>query len=174
MTWADPRTWTTGELVTAAYLNQDLRDNLTEVGPHKRVRKTVSEDLASSTTLQDDDALFFAVGANEVWLFQLFVSFQGGTTEDIKFTMVGPTGSTVTFGIAPQWATGDPFVVTTANAGGTAVALGASTARVAHIVGIIVNGSTAGDCKLQWAQNVSGATVTTVLVNSWLLAHRIG
>jgi len=28
MTWSAPRTWTTGELVTAAHLNQEIRDNL--------------------------------------------------------------------------------------------------------------------------------------------------
>ena len=28
MAWSSPRTWTTGELVTAAMLNTDVRDNL--------------------------------------------------------------------------------------------------------------------------------------------------
>ena len=28
MAWSDPRTWVTGEIVTAAHLNQEVRDNL--------------------------------------------------------------------------------------------------------------------------------------------------
>jgi hypothetical protein len=32
MVWTDPRTWTTGELVTAAMLNTHLRDNLKAIG----------------------------------------------------------------------------------------------------------------------------------------------
>jgi hypothetical protein len=28
MSWQNPRTWSTGELVTAAMLNQDIRDNM--------------------------------------------------------------------------------------------------------------------------------------------------
>ena len=33
MAWTTPRTWTTGELVTAALLNSHLRDNLNVVNP---------------------------------------------------------------------------------------------------------------------------------------------
>ncbi len=29
MAWVTPRTWTSGELVTAAHLNEQIRDNLT-------------------------------------------------------------------------------------------------------------------------------------------------
>lgn len=33
MAWSTPRTWTTGELVTAAHLNQEVRDNLNAAFP---------------------------------------------------------------------------------------------------------------------------------------------
>lgn len=33
MAWSTPRTWSTGELVTAAHLNQELRDNLAAAFP---------------------------------------------------------------------------------------------------------------------------------------------
>lgn len=33
MAWSTPRTWTTGELVTAAHLNQEVRDNLAAAHP---------------------------------------------------------------------------------------------------------------------------------------------
>ena len=35
MAWTTPRTWTTGEIVTAAYMNTHIRDNLLETAPAK-------------------------------------------------------------------------------------------------------------------------------------------
>lgn len=35
MAWTTPRTWTTGEIVTAAYMNTHVRDNLLETAPAK-------------------------------------------------------------------------------------------------------------------------------------------
>jgi len=35
MSWSAPRTWTTGEIVTAAYLNSNVRDNMLETAPAK-------------------------------------------------------------------------------------------------------------------------------------------
>ena len=35
MAWTTPRTWTTGEIVTAAYMNTHVRDNLLETSPAK-------------------------------------------------------------------------------------------------------------------------------------------
>lgn len=35
MAWTAPRTWVTGEIVTAAYLNSNVRDNLLETAPAK-------------------------------------------------------------------------------------------------------------------------------------------
>jgi hypothetical protein len=35
MAWVAPRTWVTGEIVTAAYLNSNVRDNTLETAPAK-------------------------------------------------------------------------------------------------------------------------------------------
>jgi hypothetical protein len=53
MAWTAPRTWTTGELVTAAFLNTHLRDNLLDVAfnGHRVVdRVTDSTGSTISTT----------------------------------------------------------------------------------------------------------------------------
>lgn len=34
MAWSSPRTWTTGEVVTAAHMNQEVRDNLSALFPN--------------------------------------------------------------------------------------------------------------------------------------------
>jgi len=46
MAWTAPRTWTTGELVTAAFLNTHVRDNLLETAPAK---VTTAGDLVYAT-----------------------------------------------------------------------------------------------------------------------------
>ena len=46
MAWTAPRTWTTGELVTAALLNAHVRDNLLETYPAK---VTTAGDIAYAT-----------------------------------------------------------------------------------------------------------------------------
>jgi len=47
MAWTTPRTWTTGELVTAALLNTHIRDNLNETMPAKI---TTAGDLVYGTS----------------------------------------------------------------------------------------------------------------------------
>jgi hypothetical protein len=139
--------------------------------PH--VRKTANEDVTNSTVLQDDNHLLFEVATNEIFAFECFIMFTSASaTPDLKLTFVGPAGSTVWW--QPNFST-DPTVAGALRiAGGTtAVFQCDGNARTALIKGIIVNGATAGDLKLQWAQNTANLTATTVLANSYLLAHRI-
>src|SRR3990172_3723095 len=49
MAWISPRTWTTGELVTAALINIHVRDNLNVVNPG-RISLVVDEGTAVITT----------------------------------------------------------------------------------------------------------------------------
>jgi hypothetical protein len=51
MAWTAPRTWVTGEIVTAAYLNSNVRDNMLETSPGKA---TAAGDI------------FVATGANAI------------------------------------------------------------------------------------------------------------
>jgi len=57
------------------------------------VRKTSNESVTSSTTLQDDDALVFAIGASENWAITFHVFFRSSTGGDIKFGVTVPSGA---------------------------------------------------------------------------------
>ena len=46
MTWTTPRTWADGEVVTAALLNSQIRDELTAIGAHAHA------DEPGATTLR--------------------------------------------------------------------------------------------------------------------------
>lgn len=181
MAWTTPRTWTDGELVTAAIMNTHVRDNLNAIGNHFHVRKTAAETVTSSTALQNDDHLLFAIGASEIWGVQCFLFCSGATTGDIKFAWSVPSGATGTFGgIGPttsqaQSATITDVLLPVQSTLATAEAFGVTSGGGVSILlwATIVNSTNAGTVNLQWAQQTSDGTATQVAANSWLLAHRI-
>lgn len=145
-------------------------------------RKTGDESIASTTTLQNDDALFCAVAANKVYTVEVCAFYVGNETGDIKFAFTFPTGATVHFFGLIGWDSDTGF-----NTGGThgtveflaqqnqtssptgAVTGTASTTTLGALLkGLIVVGSTAGTLQLQWAQRVSNATSTVVKAGSYM------
>ncbi len=148
---------------------------------HALVRKTTDESLLNSITIQNDDQLFFAMAANEVWEFEFTLWVTGSTTGDLKLGLIWPSGATgrwralglgtgVTAEGVPAWTT------LVAASGGT-VALGTvSTTVPTHVIvkGHVVNGATTGNLQLQWGQNALDATnATNVRANSSLVAHKV-
>jgi hypothetical protein len=165
----------TGEVVTAAQLNTHLRDNLTAVGPHGRIYKTANQTY-TGTTFVNDTHLLFPIGANEVWLIDLYMKYLALTANDIKFAWAMPsgydsgtsqwggyyesTGATAVFW-GPDSVTGTTFNVTSASP------------LIAVVRGILVNGATAGTAQLQGAE-AAGSSGATFYQGSWLAAHRVG
>lgn len=49
MAWVTPRTWVTGELVTAAHLNQDIRDNIGFLAGSQGARVETAQGTASTS-----------------------------------------------------------------------------------------------------------------------------
>ncbi len=147
---------------------------------HAFARKTADESVTSSTTAQDDDHLFFAVAANEVWFFECFLVVNGPTAGDIKVGFTVPTGATLLRGImgldvAVTSPSGDIRVSASTTSGSLSArnTAGVGTRTTIWIAGTVVNGGTAGNLQLQWAQQVSDGSATTVEVNSWLMGHRV-
>jgi len=50
MAYSSPRTWVTGEVVTAAHMNQEVRDNLNALFPNEEVSDSWSPTLEAVTT----------------------------------------------------------------------------------------------------------------------------
>jgi hypothetical protein len=50
MAWSNPRTWITGEVVTAAHMNQEVRDNLNAVLPDGVTNADWDPTLEATTT----------------------------------------------------------------------------------------------------------------------------
>lgn len=142
--------------------------------------KAADETVTSSTTLQDDDHLVRAIGANETWVYEwLLVVTSGSNTPDIKLTVTVPAGATGLLsaaGLDPgatgtvagiRWIAQTTFGTSIGNFG---VLSGGPTFVVVRAT--VINAGTAGTVALQWAQNTSDASGVVVKAGSTLTARR--
>lgn len=138
--------------------------------PPVYIYKSSNEIVNNSSTLQDDNHLFYALAANKSYAFRLFFAYNSDATRDLKIGFTVPTGCT-------GWAHSS-----CANAAGTLsiyhgplsafVGLsyqGQTSDSAGYIEGTIVNGSTAGTFHFQWAQNTAGSVNSTVFAGSYLI-----
>ena len=141
------------------------------------VIKGADETVTSSTTLQNDDALFLPVVTNASYLMFCYLNFEGGTggSSDLKWSWTSPTSSTVRCqpiyvdnSNATQVGTGEYTSLQLA-----ARTAGAGTLRALTMIGTFVTTTTAGNLQLQWAQNTSSGTGTIVHAQSFLALWRI-
>ena len=147
----------------------------------KFVIKEADENVASGTTLQNDDDLSFAAAAGETWVFEfrLLVNNNNSATPDWKAAIQGAAGWTcrvVQSGSEPVGAAFLQANTTDCDAAPTAMANAAINADAnipynVHLQGWIT-ASTAGNVALQWAPNTSGSL--TVLKGSYVIAQKAG
>lgn len=138
-------------------------------------RKLLAQQVGNAT-LVNDDALFFPVGASQVWVFEMLVLFDAHATPDIKFSIVGPAGALGAWGVIPQQVAGGGVNPTDVkNLGDTQLAAGAGLGvkQMSILRGIVVSSATPGNVQLQWAQNAANVNPTTVHPLSWVLATRV-
>lgn len=151
------------------------------------VYKTADESVSGSPggdTLQDDDHLYFNVGAGEVWQFEaaLFV-FSSGNTPDIKISLDGPASPDYLRAHVSAYDhegvgsrdLDDPGILADYSEDasmdwGTAPD---SNGTILYIRGVLENGVNAGTFTVQWAQRVASVTATTVKRGSYMIGRRI-
>ncbi|MVO84201.1 hypothetical protein GPA10_05290 [Streptomyces sp. p1417] len=145
------------------------------------VRKTADESRSATTTLATDTHLVVSVEASAVYTMTGWIKYFADPTPDIKIFFSTPTGC------LGEWAWMMPGSSTSAT--GTAgysirtetndiasFRTGYGTSDSIHytpVSGLFRVGSTAGSIALQWAQNTSSATATTLYTDSWLSYQRI-
>jgi hypothetical protein len=125
-----------------------------------------------AANLQDDDELFFSIGSNETWTFRFVVQANANVTPDIKFAVTAPTGAVCTVGV-----TNVEDTVGVSNLGcgvSSGIMNGTSANEVYEIIGTVVNGVTAGNVTLQWAQNTASVANVTVYSGSYVFASSDG
>lgn len=136
----------------------------------KIVRKTADETVNNNNTLQDDDALLFAIGASEIWSFQMYVRTNWKAASDFKFTITVPSGATGGFNAQnSSMNTTNEF----AFASSQALASTSDQTTTVRLMGVVVNSTNAGNVTFQWSQDTAVAEDTKVLANSYIIAIKL-
>jgi hypothetical protein len=139
-------------------------------------RKTADESVTSSTTLQDDDHLTFAIAANEEWTIQFLLTYGDVlTTTGIKMAVTTPSGATQRIFAHFVGNGGDAALAAsvTVNTAFFSSTPSVSTQHVTTVNAWVLNGATPGNVTLQWAQNASSGTALTFKKGSFMQATRI-
>ena len=112
-----------------------------------------------------------AVAANTTYVFEASLAYTAGTTGDFKAAMSFPSGATCfvsvfrTDGTTYAEAAGGQINSGTSISGG---GLGATIPVLQFWRGVLMVGATAGNLQVQFAQNVSNGTATTMKAGSVL------
>ncbi len=143
------------------------------------VYKNAIESVTSSTAMQDDQDLFLSVEANSTYVARLTMQYDGATAGDMKFQFNLPAGSTAygAGGTALYLSTADVLNLScfAATDVGSCGAGGVGSFRSLIVQNMMFQtSSTAGTCKIQWAQVVSNATATRVDKGGVLSLLKVG
>jgi len=174
-----------GELAsrsTPAFGDSDGSIATTEFVNASRIvkRKTADESVTSSTALQDDNHLAFAIGANEEWVADYDLYAENGlSVTGIKLAVTVPAGATMFLfamcsALIPA---GNSNSQSTSSSGAalnytTAMMTNASPAYFRMSIRV-VNGANAGSVTLQFAQSTSSATAVALMAGSSMKAQRV-
>lgn len=133
--------------------------------------KTADQTVNNSTTLVDDNHLFIPMGANETWHFQGSLEISGSVPADHKMAMAIPAGCTGlwTSTISNNHITDVPLLTTVV----VFPTLGVTIRMHRQFFCKVVNGGTAGDFQVQWAQNGLDVSDLTVYSGSSLIGWRL-
>ncbi|MFJ8995611.1 hypothetical protein ACIRQH_35050 [Streptomyces sp. NPDC102279] len=160
--------------------------SVTGIGQLQYIAKTADETVNSSATLQNDDHLVLPVVANAVYTFvlDLYMSEATDYVGDFKMSFTCPTGATFDMHGAGAHTTDLASPATSSNGEWIAkLATSSAAATLAFGVGSVLTGvrifgrlvmsSTAGSFQLQWAQNASDASGTTLKAGSFMQMTRV-
>jgi hypothetical protein len=138
--------------------------------------KSADQTISSQTTLVNDADMRFAVAANSVYEFHVYLRYSSGTGQDWKSSFTVPAGANARFQRIGNTITGslggDTEYADTDSV--TSQGRGVGTHLNSQFFGTLWTGGTAGNIIFQWAQATSGAFNTTLYQYSYLTGRRIG
>jgi hypothetical protein len=159
------------------------------VGAELHARKTADTNVTSSTVVTQDPHLVVAVPANTIWEMVGCLFYTSAViTGDINYQFTGPAGSAgfhTTVGPSTVVNTDPPNEAVGASQSGNrtiATAIGSGRSYgvpvASNVFGLEVKGmfeiaGTAGNISVDWAQQTSTATATTMKIYSWFRLTRV-
>lgn len=165
------KVFTTGEVLTASDTNVYLVNTLF-------AKKTADTSKTSTTVVVDDPHLTVAVASNSEYEVSIIFNYTAASNPgDFKYQLVTPAGCTfVSVEHSLQSAASSVYdgllsgrdINTESPAGG----LDATTGAL-QVTGLLTVGGTAGNFKVQWAQNSASGTATILKAGSHMVLHRV-
>jgi hypothetical protein len=154
---------------------------VTGIGGTLFARKTASQSVTNSTTLQDDTHMQLSVTANSTYRLEGYLIFNGAASAaNLKMGWSAPSGATLdwigTGQNATATTTSGPVITNSQTIASNTYQLGTigtGTNMAALIKGLLIVGGTGGTFKLQWAQATANATATTMVQNSHIELRRV-
>lgn len=132
------------------------------------IRKTADETVNNSVALQNDDTFYFYMNASEAWMVELDLATNSSAVADFKAAWtVQAAGAAVGTKVL---AAGTRSWVTDFTAAEAYDGTGANSSIGMKVA--LVNSTTAGLFRLQWAQNTAEVSDSKVLINSLMVARR--
>ena len=112
--------------------------------------------------------------ANEVWEFETYLMVTAGSaTPDFKLAFTTPSGATLRWSASLYTSAGSAYSgVITASAAAIGFPTTGTVTETVLVKGIVVNGATAGNLQMQFAQFTSNAQAITVNQNSYMKASK--
>jgi hypothetical protein len=138
-----------------------------------------AETINNSATMQNDDELFFYMGANEVYLMTMTVEFTcTNSAAGLRFEFDGPSGSSGTFE-SHIWHGGTMLNHYISYVHGAAQFISSAPTSGSPVRmffrGFVTNGSTAGNLQFRWAQQTATSINTVRAADKSILSMlRVG
>ncbi len=162
--------WAYNDIPTATQFNEWLTNI-------NFARKSATESVSNSLTLQDDNELLVPIEANAIYLMDSIILYDGPANADLKILFRTPTGGSMSgaaTGLLDTASTAGNTVTIpiTGNSSNSFGTLGSGTqALICH--GMVFTSGTAGNLQVEWSQNTSQASATRVISGSWINLRRV-
>jgi len=130
------------------------------------VTKTADQPAnTSSTTMQNDNTLFFAVATNTTYVFDAWIPVNdSNTTADLKYTFTAPAASVLTvLTTYPTSATASTNCTITTSGTACANTTFNNANHFVQVRGYVATAGTAGQVRFQFAQNASNGNAFPVI-----------
>jgi hypothetical protein len=152
----------------------------TDVLTSTRIVRLTADVSDSAGTLLDVTGMSLAIGANEIWTFQMWVMYLGATAADVRFGFTGPASCAAT------WAhTGDSTFNLSGGGNNIPQTIGGNVALAnfgtadptdansTTFNGTIVNASNAGTFQLQFCAASGGAGTSTLKAETYIIFTKV-
>ena len=137
------------------------------------VVKTADEIINNSTTLQNDDELKYALEASTVYVIEAYIYCVAAGDTGIKIGASVPAGCTIRMNRVGTQNSGSSTVIQRDSTVNIHARLDNANTKIVKVTFLLLNGVTAGNFQLKWAQSTAVVANTTVKIGSAIIITKL-